>query len=459
MNRSDGPYIVSVRDLTRVEKRDGRIVPFTKVRITNAVYKAAVAVGGRDRKTAEEIADAVVAYLAEHPARQGIPTVEEIQDAVEKVLIERGHAKTAKAFILYRNERARARSRETGRDGDASRPIPYAKLWKILDWHHTHRLASLAEMNARIERGEWDDVVAECEDAYHIEIAEAADAILARRDEVRLVIVAGPSSSGKTTTTLKISEHLAREGFRFIPFHVDDYFFDLELHPKDEFGDYDYETPHAIDLDLVNEHLRRLLAGERVRVPKFDFKSGRRHDEAAEMHLAPNEILLVDSLHGLFPKMTEGIPPEAKFRLYIEPLLQMRGPGGRFIRWTDLRLCRRMVRDRAQRGRPPDETLEHWHYVRKAELNYIVGHADRCDVIANGAIPYEIPVMRYFLLDDFRRWRKEYEGVAGREDAHARAVRVGDLLEAAAEVGEAEIERIPRNALTREFIGGSVYKY
>ncbi len=177
------------------------------------------------------------------------------------------------------------------------------------------------------------------------------------------------------------------------------------------------------------------------------------------MRLAANEILLVDSLHGLYPEMTNGIAPAAKFSLYIETLLQMRGADGRFLRWTDLRLLRRLVRDRAQRNRPPDETLEHWHYVRKSELSHIVVHSNRCDIIVNGAIPYELPLMRHFLLDDFRRWSVKYRGALGREDAHERAVRVKDLLEATVEVGPTEIAKIPKNALTREFIGGSSYTY
>lgn len=445
-----------------MEKRDGRVVPFTRLRIVNAVYKAAVAVGGRNRAMADALATDVMNYLAACPQRPGVPHVEEVQDAVEKILIEAGHARTAKSFILYRAERASKRSEED-RLGPASSsgpdPIPWKKIWEVLDWAHVNRLSNLAEMNARIRAGEWEEIVRTCEDAYHLEIARAAEAMLSRKSEIRIAIVAGPSSSGKTTTTMKISEHLAREGFRFIPFHVDDYFFDLELHPKDEFDDYDYETPHAIDLALVNSHMKRLLAGETVKVPRFDFHSGKRHDEAKTMRLGPKEILLVDSLHGLYPEMTKDIPTQAKFSLYIETLLQMRGADGRFLRWTDLRLLRRMVRDRAQRNRPPDQTLEHWHYVRKSELSHIVVHSNACDIIVNGAIPYEIPVMRRYLLDDFRRWAVKYRGMHGREDAHERAMRVKDLLEASAVIDDAEIALIPRDALSREFIGGSSYKY
>jgi uridine kinase len=175
---------------------------------------------------------------------------------------------------------------------------------------------------------------------------------------------------------------------------VDNYFIDRELNPKDEYGYYDYETPQALDLPLINEHLTRLIAGEEVRIPFYDFKTGTRTDNVTPMRLNEGEIILVDSLHGLYADMTAGIPDEQKFRLYIETLLQMKGPDDRFIRWTDLRLMRRMVRDAMHRALKPRETLEHWHYVRSSELRHIVPHVGTADHIVNGALPYELPIMR-----------------------------------------------------------------
>lgn len=441
-------------DLSHVVKRDGRIVPFTKVRITNAIYRAAVAVGGHDRDSADRLADDVIAALAAE-RRDGPPSVEEIQDVVEKTLIERGHARTAKAYILYRAERARRREGRRGRT--AADPIPWRKIWGTLNWAIDHRVLTVEDLNRRLEAGEFGAVMRASEDAYDVDVADAADRLLARRHEVRVAIIAGPSSSGKTTTTLKLAERLSGEGLRFVPFHVDDYFFDLALHPKDEYGDYDYETPQAIDIPLVNDHLRRLLDGEEVRLPRFDFPTGRRIDGVKPLRLAEGDILLIDCLHGLHPPLTAGVPAESKFRIYIEPVLQMRGPGGAYVRWTDIRLMRRIVRDARERHVEPSKTITHWHYVRNAELRHIVGQSGTADAFVASGLAYEPAVMRPLLLDRFRAWEEAYAGDPDRADAHERAARIRALLEAVRPATEAEVASIPDTALIREFIGGSRY--
>lgn len=442
-----------------IRKRDGSIVPFTPLRITNAIYRAAIAVGGRDRTTAEQLAWQVIDHLRKTTSDDA-PAVETVQDAIEKILIENGHAKTAKAFILYRDERTRKRE---GRIGDIAGPnqqgecIPWKKIWQVLNWAVDHRVATVGQLNERIREGSFGDLVKESEEAYGLDIARAADAILKRRDEVRVVIVAGPSSSGKTTTTIKIAEHLRNEGFEFVPFHVDNYFFNLEDHPKDEFGDYDYETPQALDLPLINDHLRKLLAGETVDVPYFNFMSGKREGSHEKLRISKQQILLIDSLHGLYGPMTEGIPTAAKFRLYIETLLQLRGADGTYIRWTDIRLIRRMVRDSRSRNMTPTKTLEHWHYVRRSELEHICPFVTKVDYVVNGALPYELPVWAARMKENFQTWAKSYRDNTQKADAFRRSSRIGNLLESVAPWSDETI--IPENALLREFIGGSSYKY
>ena len=446
-------------ELTHVVKRTGAIVPFNPGRITNAIYRAAVAVGGRDRATAEKLTEQVVEILQETtpPARH--PTVEEIQDVVEKVLIETGHARVAKAYILYREERARQRREKAGRGYRETSNIPWRKIYEVLRWSVEHDLYSVERLNDRIAQGAFSQIVEESERAYEEEINTAAQLITGRRETIRLAIIAGPSSSGKTTTTIKLGERLAQVGLSLIAFHVDNYFFDLELHPKDEFGDYDFETPQALDLELINEHLTRLVAGEQVRIPYYDFKTGKRQNNVTPMQIGPNDIILIDSLHGLYPAMTEDIPDEQKFQIYIEPLLQMEGPGGRMIRWTDLRLMRRMVRDSIFRAYDPRSTLEHWHYVRSSEMRNIIPYANSTDYIVNGALPYELPVMRRRLLDDFAQWAQDYKGDPLRTDALERAQRVHRLLEAVAAIDTGDEKVIPLTSPLREFIGGSKYEY
>lgn len=449
----------TARDLSHIVKRDGRIVPFTRVRISNAIFRAAVAVGERSRDEADRMAEQVIAAIGRTPSSQPYPAVEEIQDVVEKVLIESGKSKIAKAYILYRAERARKRTGREARDPKKGDPIPWKKVWHVLNWAIDHQLHTVQALNDRIGRGEFGTIVRESEDAYQLDVVHAADAILARKKEIRVVIVAGPSSSGKTTTTIKISRHLAKEGFRFVPFHVDHYFHDLDAHPRDEYGDYDYETPQALDLDMINRHLKRLLNGETVSVPKFDYKAGKRIDNHHEMKLARDEILLIDSLHGLYRDMTGEIPNDEKFRLYIETLLQMRDAGGRYIRWADLRLLRRMTRDKDQRYVDPKFTIEHWRYVRDSELDHIVPFVNSVDYIVNGGLPYELPVMKRRWLDTFRGWKDEYAGRADRMDAGERADRIWKLFESIGSITEADEHEIPKTALIREFIGGSEYKY
>lgn len=443
--------------VTHVIKRNGALVPFNRERIVNAIYRAAVAVGGRDRSIAERLADQVVSILEETMPSGRIPTVEEIQDVVEKVLIENGHAKTAKAYILYRYERSRHRRKKTAYQHRDSANIPYRKLWETLSWAVDHDLHTVTRLNARVERGEFPDIVRESDSFYEEDVATAAELIKERRDKVRLVIIAGPSSSGKTTTTIKLENLLKEMGINLVALNVDNYFYDLELHPKDEFGDYDFEVPQALDLALINEHLQRLIAGEMVRIPRYDFKTGKRIDNATPMHVAKDDLILIDSLHGLYPDMTAGIPDEQKFKLYIETLLQMKYADGRFVRWTDLRLMRRMVRDAQFRAYSPRRTLEHWHYVRSSELLNIIPHINSADYVVNSALPYELPVMRARLFDHFAQWVDDYRDDPYRQDAYNRACRVYELLKRIRPVEDESA--IPSTSLLREFIGGSAYEY
>jgi uridine kinase len=446
-----------VPEITQVVKRTGAVVPFNRRRIANAIYQAAVAVGGRDRELAENLADQVVAALEDETPPGHIPTVEEIQDIVEKVLIENGHAKTAKAYILYREDRARRRRERARRSELPSENIPWHKIWEALDWAVEHKLHTVNQLNERIAAGEFPQIVRETDHFYIEDISTAAEIVKNWRDRARMVIIAGPSSSGKTTTTTKLSHLLGRAGISLVPLTVDNYFFDLELHPKDEFGDYDFETPQALDLNLINEHLKRLLEGEEVMIPFYDFQTSKRHDAQTPMKVGPDEMILIDSLHGLYPEMTEGIDEELKFKLYVEPLLQMKGPGGRYIRWADLRLMRRMVRDASFRSYDPERTLGHWHYVRKSEMRNIIPYANTADHIINTGLPYELPVMRAQLYDYFVAWVEKYRDDPLRQDAYVRAERVRRLLSAVTPVEDES--PIPPDSLLREFIGGSCYEY
>jgi len=437
-------------------KRDGRAVPFRKEKIVSAVYRAAVACGGRDAAEAERVADDVLAMLEARRSGDSFPTVEEVQDLVEKALIERGHARTAKAYILYRYEHALKRA---GRESltYSEENIPYRKLWEALAWATDNGCLTLAALSEIVTAGRLGELVESSDAFYESEIARAAERILARREELKIVIVAGPSSSGKTTTTIKIREKLAAEGIPTVPLSVDNYFYDLEVHPKIGDDDYDFETPQALDLALIDEHLRAIVGGGSVEVPRYNFKTGTREGTSGRVRLEKGQVLLIDSLHGLFPDMTRSVPEEMKFRLYIETLSQLKDSARRYIRWADIRMLRRVVRDMQFRNYSPRETIRHWHLVRRSELRYIVPELRRAHAIVNSFLPYELPVMKARVEKELLPLIGEFARDPERQDAYERAERVKAMFVELPAVPDEGI--VPKHSLLREFIGGSGYSY
>ena len=438
-------------------KRNRIKVPFTPQRITNAIYRAAVAVGGRDRSIAEDLMFKVVRYLESSLPEGHIPTVEEIQDAVEKVLIENGHARVAKAYILYRDERARMREQRENQTFEISKNIPWSKIWQVLDWAASHDVHTVEKYNQRVKKGELKEITSEAEMFYEEDIKIASDMVCKQREELRIVLISGPSSSGKTTTTIKVGQHLKQMGLNLVALNIDNYFFDLEKHPKDEFGDYDFETPQALDLELINEHLIQLVRGEEVKIPLYDFKFGKRHDKQTPMKIGRNDVILIDSLHGLYPPMTEAIEESKKFKLYLEPLMQMKDSQGRYIRWTDIRLLRRMLRDAAFRAYDPEKTLTHWHYVRASEIRNIIPNNIHADYIINSAMPYELSIYKAKLFPKFKEWIKKFQNDSLRADAYERAARIQELLDGIIALDDDSF--VPSDSVIREFIGGSTLSY
>ncbi len=443
-------------NIEKVIKRNGSIVEYDKEKIINAIFKAAQSVGGSDRKLAESIATKVTNTVAKaYPAPQ-IATVEEVQDIIEKELIEHGHARTAKAFILYRAEHQMMR--ET-RDANfaTSENIPYKKIWQVLVWSVDNKAYSIEAINEKVKnRHEFKKLIEATEEAYHQDIAMAAEKIL-KKPKTRIVIIAGPSSSGKTTSTIKIGEKLGEKGLNLVAMNLDNYFFDLEMHPRDEFGDYDFETPQALDLKLINNHLADLLDGKTIQQPIYNFKTGKREKETIPLKLESNQILLLDSLHGLYDEMTSSVGNDYKFKLYIETLSQVKDNQNNFLRWTDIRILRRMIRDSWHRSYDPKRTIEHWHYVRRSELKHIIPFIGTVDHILNGYLAYELPIHKKHMFKYFPEFIKEYKDNPKKQDAYIRAQRIHDFL-STVEAWEDE-DAVPKNSLMREYIGGSIYKY
>jgi uridine kinase len=442
--------------IQKIMKRNGQVVKFDKEKIVSAIFNAARSVGGSDRRMAEILGDKVAHQLELAKQPPALASVEEVQDIIEKELIEAGHARTAKAFILYRYEHAKLRQGQEEYHSTSGN-IPYKKIWQVLSWAIDHECYSIKKINEHIAGGTFPTLIKDVTEKYDADVAAAAAKVLARKEDVRIVIVAGPSSSGKTTTTIKLEEQLKKHGFELLAMVLDNYFFDLSHHPKDEFGDYDFEVPTALDLDLINTHLDQLLKGKTIQMPRYNFKTGKREKETDPLKLEKHQILLLDSLHGLYGPMTQSVPAEKKFKLYIESLCQIKNNDGEFLRWTDVRLLRRMVRDSWHRSYNPQQTLEHWHYVRRSEIQHIIPFLGTVDHIVDGSLAYELPVYKKHLFQNFGPWVDLYRNDPKRQDAYIRAKRVYDML---AQFSPWEDENvIPKDVLIREYIGGSIYKY
>lgn len=452
--------------LKLIIKREGNLVPYDRDRIATAIFRAMASMKKTDRKLADSISLDVERSLMEssdirrRAGRCGgqddsFPSVEEIQDIVEKILLEKGQAETAHAYMTYRSQRAQARSK---RDNyfEVTDNIPYKKIYEVLRWNINQRCDSVNGLNRIIADGRFAELVRASDRRYEDELTRCVSEILNKNRKARVIIVAGPSASGKTTTTMKLGEKLKKSGMEFKSLIMDNYFFDLEKHPKDEFGDYDYESPQALDLVLINEHLRALLEGKTVQTPVYNFKTGKRTLNVHNLKLEKNQLLLIDSLHGLFAEMTKDIPASAIYRIYIETLGQLRADDGIFMRWADNRLMRRMIRDKLHRNSQPATTLTHWHYVRRSELQNIIPFIATADFLVNSALPYELPILKNKVFQYFPKAIEQYREDAYHQDAYIRAKRIYEFLAPLQKI--ADTTMIPDDSLLREFIGGSRYE-
>jgi uridine kinase len=244
--------------------------------------------------------------------------------------------------------------------------------------------------------------------------------------------------------------------------NLDDYFWPLVEHPTDWINDRNYETPEALDIQLLNTHLRDLLAGKTIEKPVYSFKEGRRAG-TKPVKLERDQILLLDCLHGLYPPITEGIEAAAQFRLYIETQNVLHTADGRPTQFTDVRLIRRMLRDAKHRNHHPLRTILHWHYVRAGELFSIIPLRGTADHAVNGGLPFDLPALKPFFIgaDGLLPKPGDFADYAGFLDARIRYERVKSLLESVEGFTMAQVDAhdlIPGDAVVREFIGGSTIK-
>lgn len=319
----------------------------------------------------------------------------------------------------------------------------YDDIFEVMNIRTTY------QVNKIIENGKSKELILMAEALHEKKIAEIADKIL-RKQGVRIVLIAGPSSSGKTTFAKRLGMQLRVNGLKPVTIGTDNYFVERKDNPKDENGDYDFETIDALDLGLFNDHLTKLINGETIDVPTFDFKVGTKVFDGKKMRLANDEVLIIEGIHCLNDKLTSSIPADEKFKIYISDLTVLNIDYYNRISTTDTRLVRRIVRDYNYRGYSALETLKRWPSVNAGERKNIFPYQEEADVMYNSSLVYEHGVLGKYaipLLDAIPNTEREY----------SEAKRLSCFLKYFKPIENENI--IPNNSLLREFIGGSVFDY
>lgn len=325
------------------------------------------------------------------------------------------------------------------------------KLAKIFleaeQWGKILRCGYVGTLNEYVKGNKITEIIRVAEALHEKKLAQIADFIFEHRKEVRVILIAGPSSSGKTTFAQRLNVQLRVNGVRPVPISLDDYFVDRSHTPRDEKGDYDFEAIEAIDLDLFNEHLLRLLKGERVKIPTYNFMSGQREFRGHRIQLEPDQPLIVEGIHGLNERLTRSVPRDFKVKIYVSALTQLSIDHHNRIPTTDTRLIRRIVRDSQFRAHDALQTLQIWPSVRRGEERNIFPFQEDADVMFNSALIYELGVLKNCaepLLEQVGRDKPQY----------AEARRLLNFLNYFLPIAD---DDIPPNSILREFVGKSCF--
>ena len=326
------------------------------------------------------------------------------------------------------------------------------KMFDIFQEHHKWQeilgIRTVGDLNKAISQGHANRLIQISEALQEKKIAEIADQI-ARRKGVRMVLIAGPSSSGKTTTCKRLSVQLAVNGLYPIGISLDDYFLDRDKTPRDENGDFDFEHLHALDLPLLNQQMNALMAGEEVELPRYNFQKGMSEKSGRKLKLKGNEVLVVEGIHALNPELTSEIPDNQIFRVYASALTTILLDSHNYIPTTDNRLLRRIIRDNKYRGVSAQETIRRWPSVRKGENRWIFPYQENADAMFNTAMLFELAVIK-------QQAAPLLEQVYENCDEFTEAYRLKKFLQYIKPIPE---DQIPPTSLLREFLGGSSFDY
>ncbi len=332
-------------------------------------------------------------------------------------------------------------------------PAPYVDRPKHLRafsqsaaWCEILQAVNVADLDRMIEQGQLRTFIRVNEALHDQAIGGLAQKIVA--EGKRIVLIAGPSSSGKTTTAARLAIHLRVLGRHPVQISLDDYYLDRDALPREADGSVDLEGLHTIDVPLIQRHMTALLAGETVEVPRFNFVTGKREARGVETALPPGEIVIIEGIHGLNPTLSATWPAQSVHRVFVSALTCLNLDDHNRIRTTDVRLLRRIVRDHQFRGTPPQETMEMWPSVRRGEETWIFPYQEQADSVFNTALHYELPVLRHFAFSLLREVPEEApSGLMAR--------RLCKTLNYLPDIDPALLDEIPPLSLLREFIGGS----
>ena len=319
-------------------------------------------------------------------------------------------------------------------------------------WNQILGIGTVGDFNKACNAGYATELINVSEALQEKRISQIADEILHRNQKgqpVKLILISGPSSSGKTTFSKRLSVQLMANGLKPYPISLDDYFVNREDTPKDENGNYDYESLYALDLDFFNQQLQALIKGEEVELPRFNFTTGKREWSGKHLRVDDNMILILEGIHALNPELTPHIPTESKFKIYVSALTTILLDNHNYIPTTDNRLLRRIIRDYKYRGYSAEETISRWPSVRAGEEKWIFPYQENADVMFNSALLFELAIIKDYaepILRKVPNYRPEY----------SEAYRLRKFLGYFVPLQDKEL---PPTSLLREFLGGSSFRY
>ncbi len=315
------------------------------------------------------------------------------------------------------------------------------------NWGRTIGIENAADLNEIVSTGKYDNLIRLSEAYFNSQLTRVADQIAQNKDNIKVVLIAGPSSSGKTTTAKKLEVYLQSHGLRTHQISIDDYFLNRNDTPRDENGEFDFESLKAIDINLFNKHLSKLLDGEKVLLPEYNFVLGEREYKKKWLQIKENDIIIIEGLHGLNDELTMSIDRRNKFKIYISPLTQLNIDTHNRIHTSDTRRLRRIIRDNKTRGYKASETLKMWQSIRTGEEKYIFPFQDEADVVVNSALVYELGVLKTYA-------EPLLFSVEENDEMYPEALRLINFLRNFLPIPS---DNVPNDSVLREFIGGSCF--